>query len=151
MLRLVAAALLAALAPVTSQSHTYRDIVADGGSVGQCALASMRDNGATTDPNSDQVKYCCEYNDASLLTQQDCEDKCNSEAICVAYSWKVSYTDCAMWDAVALPDTSLVVGARSLTAPNNGHYDASCYVKIPMPPASPPFPREATATVGDDP
>ena len=77
--------------------------------------------------------YCCHYGDPDLLTKQDCENKCNSDAKCVAYSWKRSYTDCDLYDAAALPDLAEVVGSQSLSPPQ-GHWDADCYVSTPPPP-----------------
>jgi len=71
--------------------------------------------------------YCCSYTDPTLLTKQDCENKCNADAQCVAYSWKRSYTDCNLYDAAALPDLKEVVGSRSLSPPQ-GHWDANCYI-----------------------
>jgi len=87
--------------------------------------------------------YCCSYTDPTLLTKQDCEDKCNADVgRCVAYSWKRSYTDCNLYDAAALPDLAEVVGSRSLSPPL-GHWDANCYISYALferlePPAPPP-------------
>eukprot|EP00964_Phaeocystis_antarctica_P146471 scaffold112743_cov60-Phaeocystis_antarctica.AAC.1 len=81
--------------------------------------------------------YCCRYYDPTLLTKQDCENKCNADAKCVAYSWKRSYTDCKLYDAAALPDLAEVVGSRSLSPPQ-GHWDANCYVLESKSPGGPP-------------
>ena len=60
--------------------QTYRRIAG----AGQCALAGQM-----------AVSYCCSYTDPTLNTQQDCENKCNADAKCVAYSWKISHTPTA--------------------------------------------------------
>ena len=81
--------------------------------------------------------YCCRYSDSTLLTKQDCENKCNADAgKCIAYSWKRSYTDCKLY-AAALPDLAEVVGSRSLSPPW-GHSDANCYVLESKSPGGPP-------------
>ena len=101
---------------------TYRPIQPLWG--GQCAI-----------PGQSVSSYCCSYTEPTLNTQQDCENKCNADAKCVAYSWKISYTDCQVYDAAGLPDLDAVVGSRSLSPPQ-GHWDASCYVVLPPPPPS---------------
>ena len=78
------------------------------------------------------VSYCCSYTDPTLNTQQDCENKCNADAKCVAYSWKISYTDCQIYDTAALPDLNEVVAGLSLSPPQ-GHTDAACYVQTSPP------------------
>ena len=83
--------------------------------------------GQTTGVGYGGNAYCCSYTDPTLLTKQDCEDKCNADAMCVAYSWKHSYTDCNLYDAAALPDLDEVVGSRSLPPPQ-GHSGANCYI-----------------------
>ena len=119
--------------PPPPPPQTYRSIQPLDG--GQCAMP-----GQTTDAH-----YCCAYTDPTLLTQQDCEDKCNADVMCVAYSWKRSYTSCGLYDAAALPDLAEVVGSRSLSPPQ-GHGDANCYVSsrplppLPSPSPSPPSP-----------
>ena len=103
--------------------------------------------GQTTDSN-----YCGQifttpdgeicYED-SLETQQLCENACNADANCVAYSWQLvegqsahlSNTDCQLYDAAALPDLDKVVGSRSLSPPQ-GHAGANCYIQNSPP--SPP-------------
>ena len=68
--------------------------------------------GQTTDVGYGGNAYCCAYWDPTLLTQQDCENKCNADVErCVAYSWKPAYTDCNVYDAAALPDLDEVAGA----------------------------------------
>jgi hypothetical protein len=62
--------------------------------------------------------------DPTLNTQQDCENKCNADAKCVAYSWKISHTDCQIYDTAALPDLNEVVAGLSLSPPR-GHTDAA--------------------------
>ena len=88
---------------------------------GQCAIPGVSDGSSS---------YCCTHSLPTLLTQQDCENKCNADANCVAYSWKISYNHCQVYDATGLPDLDAVVGARSLSPPQ-GHSDANCYVVVP--------------------
>ena len=128
-----AAAAEAKLPPPPPPPQTYRSIQPWDG--GQCAMP-----GQTNPPGGNA--YCCSYTDPTLLTKQDCEDKCNADVgRCVAYSWKRSYTDCNLYDAAALPDLAEVVGSRSLSPPL-GHWDANCYISNSPPPPSPsPPPR----------
>merc|ERR1740124_160555 len=105
--------------PSPPPPQTYRSIQPWDG--GLCAMP-----GQTNSPGGNA--YCCSYTDPTLLTKQDCEDKCDADVgRCVAYSWKRSYTDCNLYDAAALPDLAEVVGSRSLSPPQ-GHWDANCYI-----------------------
>ena len=127
----------ALLLPATVEAKTYRPIQPLWG--GQCAIPGVSDGSSS---------YCCSYTDPTLLTQQDCENKCNADAKCVAYSWKISYTDCQVYDATGLPDLDAVVGSRSLSPPQ-GHWDASCYVVLPPPPSSAVLTLTASGSVSD--
>ena len=122
--------------PPSPSMQTYRTIQPWDG--GQCAMP-----GQTTGVGYGDTRnaYCCRYSDPTLLTKQDCENKCNADAKCVAYSWKRSYTDCNLYDASALPDLKEVVGSKSLSPPQ-GHWDANCYISTPpqAPLSSPPPP-----------
>ena len=116
----------------SAEQYTYRDIEGDGGSKGQCVMP-----GHTANSDGISCSYCCSYTDTAVDTRRNCEDACNAESLCVAYSWKVSYTDCKLYKASCLTDVSVVIGAQELTPPL-GHWDANCYVKIPPPPPRPP-------------
>ena len=119
----------ALLLPATVEAKTYRPIQPLWG--GQCAIPGVSDGSSS---------YCCTHSLPTLLTQQDCENKCNADANCVAYSWKISYNHCQVYDATGLPDLDAVVGSRSLSPPQ-GHSDANCYVVVPPPPPPPPPPQ----------
>ena len=129
----------ALLLPATVEAKTYRPIQPLWG--GQCAIPGVSDGSSS---------YCCTHSLPTLLTQQDCENKCNADANCVAYSWKISYNHCQVYDATGLPDLDAVVGSRSLSPPQ-GHSDANCYVVVlPPPPPSPP-PSILSCAALDDP
>ena len=116
-------ALLAALGPVTSaQLHTYRGGTASSAMRGQCAMPGQVEMASS---------YCCStQQDLLLLTKQDCEDACNSDDNCVAFSWSYIFTDCNLYDATALSAVDDVVGSQALSPPQ-GDGDTSCYVKLP--------------------
>ena len=89
------------------------------------------------------ASYCCStQQDLLLLTKQDCEDACNSDDNCLAFSWKQEqvswsyiFADCNLYDATALSAVDDVVGSRALSPPQ-GDGGTSCYVKLPYSTAS---------------
>ena len=89
------------------------------------------------------LPYCCStQQDLLLLTKRDCEDACNSDDNCVAFSWKQEqiswsqiFTDCNLYNATALSAVDDVVGSQALSPPQ-GDGDTSCYVKLPYSTAS---------------
>jgi hypothetical protein len=124
------AALLAALVPVASApSYTYRGETASAVMRGQCAMPGQVEMASS---------YCCSADqDRLLLTKQDCQDACNADDDCVAFSWREEqiswsyiFTDCDLYDATALSAVDDVVGSQALSPPQ-GNADTSCYVKLP--------------------
>ena len=94
-------------------------------------------------PGGSALPYCCStQQDLLLLTKRDCEDACNSDDNCVAFSWKQEqiswsqiFTDCNLYNATTLSAVDDVMGSQALSPPQ-GDGDTSCYVKLPYSTAS---------------
>ena len=89
------------------------------------------------------TSYCCSnQQDLLLLTKQDCEDACNADENCVAFSWNQEeiswtyiFTDCDLYDATALPATLRLDTSYNYVG-SQGDWETSCFVKLPYSTAS---------------